>query len=280
MKRHTRPSPVRLAACCCVAALLPAGKAIAQAAPRSQDYLFISDVDDARAAWVNPAGLGWIPEASVMGEMVLDRSTGSLRLGQYTAGLNSHGLALAYERDRSVPDSSMGIARLALGVPLGRGAIGASFTTYGSHHNTGFELGVRYRLLAELDGAVVLRHLAPPGLRATPRPAVAVAGATCRLGSAAVSAEALAAQRLGASGYEVSYRAGITVRAARPWPLALHAAADMGSDGKVHGWAVALILSGLDRVGVVAGATPTDGLEAPQQFSAVGVATRRAVARP
>ena len=62
--------------------------------------------------------------------------------------------------------------------------------------------------------------------------------------------------------------------------LALHAAADMGSDGKVHGWAVALILSGLDRVGVVAGATPTDGLEAPQQFSAVGVATRRAVARP
>ena len=178
MKRHTRPSPVRLAACCCVAALLPAGKAIAQAAPRSQDYLFISDVDDARAAWVNPAGLGWIPEASVMGEMVLDRSTGSLRLGQYTAGLNSHGLALAYERDRSVPDSSMGIARLALGVPLGRGAIGASFTTYGSHHNTGFELGVRYRLLAELDGAVGLRNLVHPVLRATPQPAVAVAGAT------------------------------------------------------------------------------------------------------
>jgi hypothetical protein len=269
---------LRLAACCCAAALLPAGTALAQAAPRSQDYLFISDVDDARAAWVNPAGLGWIPEASVMAEMVLDRSTGSLRLGQYTVGLNSRGLALTYERDRSTPDSSIGVARLALGVPVGRGAIGASFTTYGNHHNTGFDLGVRYRLLSELDGAAVLRNIGHPALYGALQPVVGVAGATWRLGgTAALSAEAIAAQRLGASGYDVSYRAGIVVHAARPWPLALHAVADMGSDGAVHGWAVGLIVGGMDRVGMVTGASPTVGLETPQQFSAVGVATRRIV---
>ncbi len=272
----------RLVACACTAALLPPAPALAQqAAPRSQDYLFISAVDDARAAWVNPAGLGWIPEASVMAEAVLDRSTGSLRLGQYTVGLNSRGLALSYERDRSTPDSSIGITRIALGVPMGRGAIGASFSTYGSIHSTGYDLGVRYRLLAGLDGAAVLRNLGRPVLNGVRQPVVGVAGATWSLGHAAqVSAEGLAAERLGVSGYDVSYRAGVVVRAVRPWPVALHAVADVASDGTVGGWAVAVVLGSLDYVGAVTGATPTVGLGAPQQFSAFGVATRRAFGRP
>ena len=263
------------------ALLLPAAALGQQGTPRSQDYLFISAVDDARAAWVNPAGLGWIPEASVMAEMVLDRSGGSARLGQYTVGLNSRGLALAYERDRSEPGASIGVARLALGVPLGRGAIGASFSTYGSRRNTAFDLGVRYRLLAELDGAVVLRNVGHPVLHATPQPVVGVVGATWTLGphTAEVSAEALATERLGAFGYDMGYRAGVVVRAARPWPLALHAVANLGSDGTVRGWALGVVLGPVDQVGVVMGAAPTVGLEAPQQFSAVGVATRRASVR-
>jgi hypothetical protein len=269
---------LRLITCCCAIALLPSAAALAQAAPRSQDYLFISAVDDARAAWVNPAGLGWLPEASVMAEMVLDRSGGPLRLGQYTVGLNSRGLALSYERDRSTPDSSIGVTRIALGVPIGRGTIGASFSTYGSIHNTGYDLGVRYRLLAGLDAAGVLRDVGRPVLHGVRQPVVGVAGATWSLGrTAEISAEALAAERLAASGYDVSYRAGIVVRAVQPWPFALHALADVASDGTVHGWAVAVMLGGLDRVGMVAGATPGTGLEAPQQFSAVGVATRRVI---
>lgn len=273
---------VHFALCGCAAVLLPPTAAVAQQeAPRSQDYLFISNVDDARAAWVNPAGLGWIPEASVMAEMELDRSRGSLRLGQYTVGLDSRGLALAYQRDRSVPDSSVAVTRLALGVPLGRGSVGASFTTYGNYHETGFDLGVRYRLLAELDGAAVLRNLGHPVLHGVRQPIVGVAGATWRIGGTAdLSGEALAAQRLGASGYDVSYRAGIVVRALRPWPLQLHAVADMGSDGTVHGWVLGLVLGRLDHVGVLTGATPSAGLSAPQQFSAFGVATRRALVRP
>jgi hypothetical protein len=270
-----RPWLRRTACCSTVALLAPAGALAQQAAPRSQDYLFISNVDDARAAWVNPAGLGWIPEASVMAEMVLDRSGGPLRLGQYTVGLNSRGLALAYERDRSVPDSSIGVARVALGVPLGHGSIGASFTTYGSHHSTGFDLGVRYRLVAGLDAAGVLRNLGHPVVHATRQPIVGVAGATWSLGRTAdVSAEALATQRLGVSGYDVGYRGGIVVHAVRPWPIALHALAAVGSDGTVRGWAVAVMLGRVDHAGIVTGATPTTGLGAPEQFSAVGVATR------
>jgi hypothetical protein len=272
---------VRLATCCGAALLLPpAGVLAQQGAPRSQDYLFISAVDDARAAWVNPAGLGWIPEASVMAEVVFDRSSGPLRLGQYTVGLNSRGLALTYERDRSTPDSSIGVGRVALGLPLGQGAIGASFTTYGNRHNTGFDLGVRYRLLAELDGAAVLRNLGHPALQGARQPVMGVAGATWTLGrTAEVSAEARAAERLGASGYDVGYRGGIVVRAERPWPLALHALATLSSDGTVQGWVVALMLGRVDHVGLVTGAVPTTGLGPPEQFSAVGVATRRAFAR-
>lgn len=213
-----------------------------------------------------------------MAEMVLDRSGGPLRLGQYTVGLNSRGLSLSYERDRSTPDSSIGVTRIALGVPLGRGAIGASFSTYGSIHSTGYDLGVRYRLLAGLDAAGVLRDLGHPVLNGIRQPVVGVAGATWSLGhTGEISAEALAAERLATSGYDVSYRAGIVVRTPQPWPLALHALADVGSDGTVHGWAVAVIVGGLDRVGTVVGTTPSTGLEAPQQFSAVGVATRRAI---
>ena len=75
--------------------------AFAQTLPaRSGDYLFVTNAVDARALWVNPAGLGVVPEASIMGEFSLTPGGGDVRLAQYTVGLNSRGFSIGYRRNR------------------------------------------------------------------------------------------------------------------------------------------------------------------------------------
>ena len=260
--------------------------AAAQAEPRSRDYLFITGVDDVRAVWVNPAGLGRIPEASVMAEGVLDRTGGSTRLSQYTFGLNSRGLGLAYERDRSRDSLSVGVVRIGLGLPLprGRGAIGVAMNDYGRGREQGYDLGLRYGVLAGVEAGLVVRNINRPRVTLVepPLPIVTLVGASWILAPqlAAVSGEATAVERLGtASGFDVSYRGGFVLRTGGSWPLALHAAARVNSSGTLRQWSLGVVIGGLDRVGLVASAEPTTGLGEPQQFSAVGVASRRAPAR-
>lgn len=269
-----------LSACVLLGAAWP-GAALAQRSqPRSRDYLFITGVDDARATWVNPAGLGWIPEASVLGEILVDRSSGSLRLGQYTVGLNSRGLGLSYLRDRSRDSVSVGVVRLALGVPLGQGAIGAAYHFYSQTHDQGFDLGLRYPVLAGLDVGAVVRDISRPQQAKAEafQPVSAVAGVTWTVAPnhADVSAEAIAVERPGpTSGFDWGYRGGFSLRTNRPWPVELVAAAQVDQHGSLRQWSLGLVIGGLDRVGLVAGALPTSGLGSVDRFSAVGVASRR-----
>jgi hypothetical protein len=248
--------------------------------PRSRDYLFITGVDDARATWVNPAGLGWVPEASVLGEVLVDRSSGSLRVGQYTVGLNSRGLGLSYLRDRSRDSVSVGVVRLALGLPLGEGAIGAAYSMYSKTHDQGFDLGLRYPVLTWLDLGAVVRDISRPQPAAGEplKPVTTVAGATWTVlrNQVNVSAEAIAVERPGpTSGFDMGYRGGFTLRTNRPWPVALLAAAQVDNQGSLRQWSLGLIIGGLDRIGVVAGALPVTGWGSVDRFSAVGVASRR-----
>ncbi len=267
-------------ACALVGAASP-GLAWAQRSqPRSRDYLFVTSVDDARAAWVNPAGLGWVPEASIMGEVGLDRSGGSLRLDQYTLGLNSRGLGVAYQRDRSRDTMSVGVFRIALGLPMGSGAIGGAVSNYRGTREQGFDLGFRYPVLRGLDLGLVVRDIGRPQvvIGEESRPIATVGGATWNLAPnvANLSAEAIAVERLGpTSGFDLLYRGGFVLRARRPWPLTLHAAAEVASDGSLRQWSVGLIVGGLDRVGLMAGAMPTTGLGEVERFSALGIASRR-----
>jgi hypothetical protein len=229
---------------------------------------------------VNPAGLGWIPEASVLGEVLVGRSSGSLRLDQYTLGLNSRGLGLSYMRDRTRDTMSVGVMRLALGLPLGEGAMGAAYTIYSGTHDQGFDLGLRYPVLVGLDVGVVVRDISRPQPAAAGplNPVSAVAGATWHVvpRQVSVSAEAIAVERPGpTSGFDWGYRGGFTVSANRPWPLALIAAAQVDEEGSLRQWSVGLMIGGLDRVGLIAGALPTTGLGSVDRFSAVGVASRR-----
>jgi hypothetical protein len=263
--------------------VLQPATAAAQAEPRSRDYLFITGVDDVRAVWVNPAGLGRIPEASVMAEGVLDRTGGSARLSQYTFGLNSRGLGLAYERDRSRDSLSVGVVRIGLGLPLRRGSIGVAMTDYGRGREQGYDLGLRYGVLARFEAGLVVRNINRPRVTPVepPLPIVTLVGASWILAPqlVTVSGEAIAVERLGtASGFDVSYRGGFVLRTGGSWPVALHAAARVNSAGALRQWSLGVVIGGLDRVGLVASANPTTGLGEPQRFSAVGVAGRRAPA--
>lgn len=269
-----------LSLCGMLWALSPSPAAAQRSEPRSRDYLFITGVDDARAAWVNPAGLGWVPEASVLAEVLLDRSSGSIRLDQYTLGLNSRGLGLSYLRDRSRDTVSVGVVRLALGVPLGEGAIGAAYSIYTGTHDQGFDLGLRYPVLAGLDVGVVVRDISRP--QAAPseplKPITTVAGATWTVwpNRVSMSGEAVAVERPGpTSGFDLGYRGGFTISANHPWPLALIAAAQVDQHGSLRQWSLGLMIGRLDRVGLLAGALPTTGLGSVDRFSAVGVASRR-----
>lgn len=280
-----RPGLLVGAAACAALWVLPPGAALAQQSePRSRDYLFITSVDDVRAVWVNPAGLGFVPEASVMAEAAVDRTDGSVRLSQYTLGLNSRGLGLAYERDRSRENLSVGVLRIGLGLPLGRGSIGAAMSNYGRGRQQGYDLGVSYPVLAGLVAGLAVRNLNRPQVvfQEGPQPIITVAGATWTLAPqlANVSAEAVAVERLGtASGFDMRYRGGFVLRSRSPWPVALHAVAAVTSEGTLRQWSLGLVIGGLDRVGLVASASPTTGLGEPRRFSAVGVASRRAPER-
>ena len=133
---------------------------------RSEDYLFASSVNDVRALWVNPAGLGIVREASLMGKFSLERRTaGDWRLGQYTLGLNSRGISLGFRRDR-LPTFSNSIIRVGLGLGFPRGAFGAAVSIHrGTTNDRSLDLGLRLIPLPRVDLGVVLKNIGRPVIR-------------------------------------------------------------------------------------------------------------------
>lgn len=79
-----------------------AGRLAAQVLPAPPArYLLTTDVEDARALWVNPAGLARRLEASIGADIGADRfSGGEVQLSQYGATASSRGLALSWIHDR------------------------------------------------------------------------------------------------------------------------------------------------------------------------------------
>src|SRR3954468_19350806 len=89
---------------------------------RATAYLFPTDVHDARAVWVNPAGLAVLREASVYAEIGIGDPGSRGKLRQINAGFNSRGLSLGYQRD--ILD--VGIRGSTLRIGLAGGAQGLS----------------------------------------------------------------------------------------------------------------------------------------------------------
>src|SRR5207247_2330363 len=123
--------------------LLLASGALAQVAPNNATlYLHPTDVSDARALWVNPAGLGHFPEASVHLDLTVGDPGAKGQLRQLTLGLNSRGLSLGYQRD--LFSSGRRGHTYKLGYAAGRGGLAAGFATAlyrGGTSGTGWDVG-------------------------------------------------------------------------------------------------------------------------------------------
>lgn len=88
----------------------PAARLAAQVVLPAQParYLLTADVADARALWVNPAGLARRLEASIGADIGVDRfASGTSQLSQYGASVSSRGLAVSWVHDRYPGGSSV-----------------------------------------------------------------------------------------------------------------------------------------------------------------------------
>lgn len=246
---------------------------------RSRDYLMLATVDDARATWVNPAGLARVMEASVMAELVVDRALdGTLHVGQYTLGMNSRGLSLSYLRDR-IPDTvSVSIWRLGFSMAFQRGSMGLAISQYRSlGQDEGLDFGARFTPAAGLDVGLVTRNISRPLVRGRRLPltgALGLAWSPLR-DVVQLAAEAEAIERLtAAGGYDRRYR-GVLQLAPRGSAVGVITAFDFDDDLSVARWTLGIRIGGTDSGGLFASASPAGGLGRIDRVSAVGVASRR-----
>ncbi len=231
-----------------LALLGSASGALAQVVPNTAAlYLHPTDVSDARALWVNPAGLGRFPEASVHLDLTVGDPGGKGQLRQLTFGLNSRGLSLGYQRDLFGSGGRGHTYRL--GYAFGRGGLAAGFATVlyrGGTSSTGWDMGVLYDWKRVLTVGGVIKNIGQPVVRG-------------RLTSD------------GVVGYAFALRG--TLRAATSLPISLLARLD--TDRSLHrsGLAFGLSLGGEDTAGLVA-RTPGDASRI-DALSLYGVSTRR-----
>ena len=239
-----------------------AGPAAAQvAANRATAYLHPTDVRDARALWVNPAGLAVLREASVYAEVAVDSPGPDGRLRQINAGFNARGLSFAYQRD--VFDSGarghtyrLGLAGASQGL-----AAGIAVTYYrGDARATGTELGVSYSGVPALTVGGVIMNIGQPAVRGVRQRLTLAPGLTWRpLGPAtAVSAHARITPDSVAA-----YAFGLAWQGSGRVPLGLLFRLDTDGGLRRGAFSIGLALGGPDRVGVVV-STPgnVDGIEA------------------
>ena len=233
------------------------GVAHAQVAPnRAASYLVATAVTDARALWVNPAGLAARPEASVLLDLTVVQPGATGRLGQVTAGFNARGLSFGYQRD-NFPNGVHGHT-YKLGLASGSGGFsgGVALALYGGGTGgggSGWDLGFRYDWLSTVTVGGVIRNIGQPTVRGVRQNATAVPAVTVRpLGSIlALSAQASVASSAGARGY------GVEAEALWPRSPKVGLLARCDTDGSLHRRALlfGLSIGTRDRVGAV-GSTP------------------------
>jgi hypothetical protein len=248
----------------------------AQVAPnRSTTYLHPTDVQDARALWVNPAGLATVREASVHLDVTVGDPGARGRLRQLTAGFNSRGLSLGYQRDVFDGGVRGHTYRLGLGGSSAGLAVGVAMALYrGDTKGTGFDLGIRYDLGSAVTLGGVIANVGQPEVRGFRQRTEFLPAATFHpLGPKA----ALSAHARITTAEVVSYSFGVRWRWAMRRPLQLLARLDTDRALRRGAFAFGLSLGGSDMLGIVA-ATPGDvsGVEA---VSVYGVSTRSLVTR-
>lgn len=251
-----------------------AGTAAAQVAPnRTTVYLSPTDVTDARALWVNPAGLGRAVEASVHFDLTVGDPGAKGRLQQLTAGFNSRGLSLGYQRDVFDGGVRGHIYRVGFAAGHQGVAAGAAAALYrGSTSAAGWDLGFLYDRVPHLAVGGTIQNLGRPEVRGETLPVTYVPGATARLLGARV---ALSGQGRFTSaavlGYAFAVRAGVRESSRRP--VRVLARLDTDRSLKRAAFAFGLSVGANDMVGTVV-TTPGD-VSRVDALGVYGVSTRR-----
>jgi len=92
--------------------------------------------------------------------------------------------------------------------------------------------------------------------------------------------EGHAAERIAASGVDLTYRSGLHLYIGGPLGLGIVTALSHGSNVRIDAWTVGLAFGRLDRVyGLVTGIPTAGGKAHLERFSLSGIASRRALGR-
>lgn len=237
-----------------------------QVAPnRASAYLFPTSVQDARAIWVNPAGLGVRREASIYAELAVGDPGSKGRLRQINAGFNSRGLSFAYQRDIFDNGARGSTYRLGLGTGAGGLAVGFAAARYGSSGlvSTGWDLGTSYLAWSSLNVGLVAANIGQPIVRGVRQQFAFVPAFTWQPGKGALSSFALSADSRITTDSVASYAFGVGWRtggegiAAPRWPIEILVRLDTDRGLRRNAFAFGLSIGGRDRGGIIA-TTPGD----------------------
>lgn len=204
-----------------------------------------ADTRDAGALWLNPASLAIAREASVGGDVTVDRTSGALRLAQTGIALQSSNLGFGWSRSRFPGGPTASVYALAVG--LGEDALSAGVTRRwfrGGRSTRAWDVALRGRATPTTDLSVVWRMIGSPVLRDTVLrewPAGIIPAAGIRLLGQRVYATAEAELATDLSSVR-EIRAAVTARLLRGLTVAVRS--DLSKDLARRGFAVALTWRG------------------------------------
>ena len=244
---------------------------------RTAQYLFVTNVADARALWLNPAGLGALPEASLLGEFVLDRTNGSTKLGQWNISFNSRGFSAGYEKNMFESDSSYSVLRIGTGIPFPGGAFGFTAASYlqPGPNSRSAGVGIMWSPMSSVTLGGVFQNIGRPVINGTKLPVAGRAGAqfSTLAGMLNLMGEAIAVEALGSTGFDFSGRAGLSFQLRTKVPVGILGVAEFGSTLRVDAWQMGLSIGARNHVTLIGTAVTRDNIVHFDNFSATGVAS-------
>ncbi len=245
---------------------------------RSQDYLFLTNVADVRALWVNPAGLVLVPEASILGELTFERLEGELRVEQYAVGFNSRGVSIGYQRNRLVGEKALSTLRTGFGFPFRGGSLGVAFSRHSqdSIKSYGADFGLIFVPSIAVQLGLAVRHVGRPTVRGADLPVTTVGAAQMTLSVMQLSWETAAAERLEPddSGFDFTHRAGARLALWKRIPVMVIGAADMGSNLRIDRLNLGFSIGGARQLTSIGSAVSRNNAPVFEHFSATFVASQ------
>jgi hypothetical protein len=170
-------------------AAAPAARLRAQVLPaHPARYLLSAEATDARALWVNPAGLGRRLEASLGADVGADRFASGMALSEYGLTIASRGLGISWLHERYPLGLSLNAYAVGLGLGDEQFSAGAARRWYrGLVSGSAWDLGARGAVGESGQLSFVARGLGSPQLGDSTYWATWVPGASVVLLGGAVS---------------------------------------------------------------------------------------------